>query len=53
MGKIWNGKGYKTYNNEIDYEIINGNGYYKEYYYSGILLFEGNLINGEKNGKGK
>ena len=30
-GKIWNGKGYKIYNNEIDFEIINGNGIYKKY----------------------
>jgi hypothetical protein len=30
-GKLWNGKGYKLYNNEIDYEIINGNGKFKKY----------------------
>ena len=30
-GKLWTGKGYKIYNNEIDYEIINGNGKYKIY----------------------
>ena len=53
-GKIWNGKGYKKDNNEIEYEIINGNGKYKRYKrIFGYLEFEGNLVNGEKKGKGK
>ena len=50
-GKLWNGKGYKLYNNEIDYEIINGNGKFKEY--NDILnhvSFESNMINGEITG---
>ena len=50
-GKIWNGKGYKIYNNEIDFEIINGNGIYKKYdKSSGFLILSGNLTNGELNG---
>ena len=53
-GKIWNGKGYKFNNNEIDFEIIDGNGKIKMYDSSyGNLYFEGNLINGEISGKGK
>ena len=53
-GKILNGKIYKINNNEIDCEIINGNGKYKKYdNLFGFLIFEGNLINGEINGKGK
>jgi len=31
-GKIWNGKGYKMNNDEIEYEIIDGNGNYKDYF---------------------
>ena len=58
-GKIWNGKGYKTYNDktyndEIDFEIINGNGIYKKFH---LLTYNleliGNLINGELNGHTK
>jgi len=53
-GKIWNGKGYKTNNDEIEYEIIDGNGEYKAYEYNfGFLYFDGNLVNGEINGNGK
>ena len=49
-----NGKIYKINNNEIDCEIINGNGKYKKYdNLFGFLIFEGNLVNGEINGKGK
>ena len=50
--KKWNGKGYTYYGIEI-YEIKNGNGYIREYYPDGSLLFKGNYINGEKNGEGK
>ena len=53
-GKIWNGKIYKINNNEIDCEIINGNGTYKNYdNLFGFLIFKVNLVNGEINGKGK
>ena len=51
-GKRWNGKGYSKYN-IIIYELKNGKGYVKEYNYYNYLLFEGEYLNGEKNGKGK
>ena len=51
-GKKWDGFGYDIYNNII-YELNNGNGYIKEYNERGILIFEGEYINGEKKGKGK
>ena len=47
----WNGKGYK--NGNINYEIIKGNGYVKEYNSIGQLIFEGEYKNGERNGKGR
>ena len=50
-GKRWNGKGYDR-NGTIDFEIQDGKGEIKEYYY-GKLVFEGEYINGERNGKGK
>ena len=53
-GKIWSGKFYKTNNNEIESEIINGEGKYKKYdKFFGYLYFEGYLKNGEINGQGK
>ena len=48
----WNGKGYDEYRNII-YELINGNGKVKEYNYKGELIFEGEYLNGKRNGKGK
>ena len=54
-GKQWNGKGYDIKGNVI-YELINGKGYIKQYdfYFADlVLIFEGEYINGEKNGKGK
>ena len=50
-GRKWNGKGYDG-NNNIVYEIKNGKGFIKEYYGS-ELIFEGELLRGEINGKGK
>ena len=51
--KKWNGKGYDE-NGKIIYELINGNGKVKEYYsFNGKLKFEGEYLNGLKNGKGK
>ena len=50
-GKKWNGKGYDG-NDNIVYEIKNGNGYIKEFG-DKKLSFECQLINGEFNGKGK
>ena len=48
----FNGKGYDEKGNII-YELINGNGKVKEYYNFDILIFEGEYLNGKKNGKGK
>ena len=51
-GQKWNGKGYDE-NGNIDYELNNGNGKFKEYYGNGDLKFEGELVDGKRNGKGK
>ena len=52
-GKKWNGKGFNK-NNEIEYEIKDGNGNIKVYNYdNGELKFEGEYLNGKRNGKGK
>ena len=50
-GRKWNGKGYDVTGNEI-FEIKKGKGIWKEYDKYGILKFEGEFINGKKNGKG-
>ena len=50
---ILNAKEYKIDNNEIDFEIINGTGKYKEYYENEQLKIEGDCINGELNGNAK
>jgi len=62
-GKKWNVKGYiskHTNANEKSflYEIKDGKGYFKEVIqmpigFGWITVFEGNYLNGEKNGKGK
>jgi len=46
-GKKWNGKGYDR-NGNIIYELINGNGFKKEYYDDDILQFEGEYLDGDK-----
>ena len=51
-GKIWNGKSYNKYCNDI-YEIKNGKGNINEYNDDGDLIFEGTYLNGERNGKGR
>ena len=51
-GKKLNVKGYNN-KKEIVYELKNGKGFIKEYYYDGKLTFEGEYLNGEKNGIGK
>jgi antitoxin component YwqK of YwqJK toxin-antitoxin module len=67
-GKRWNGKGYDK-NRKIIFEIKNGNGKVKEFgtYYKNLIVdindktdnilyylkFEGEYLNGLKNGKGK
>ena len=41
-------------NNNIVYELKDGNGHVKEYGYIGsCLIFEGEYLNGKRNGKGK
>ena len=50
-GKKWKGKGYGPDGNII-YVLKNGKGYVKEYD-NYKLLFKGNYLNGERNGKGK
>ena len=50
-GLKWEGTGYNK-NGEIEYEIINGYGYIKEYY-NGILIYEGEYSKGKRNGNGK
>ena len=50
--KIWNGKGYDI-NGDIIFEINDGKGYIKYCDFYGYLIFEGEYIKGERNGKGK
>ena len=51
--KKWNGKGYDE-NGNIIYELKNGNGKVKEYHdFIDKLIFEGEYINGKRNGNGK
>ena len=50
--KKWEGKGYDLKNNII-YELKKGKGFVKEYYNNGKLRFEGEYVNGQRNGKGK
>ena len=51
--KIWNGKIYNP-QGVVECEIKEGKGYIKEYTCSGnFLLYEGEYLNGERNGKGK
>ena len=50
--KIWNGNGYNI-NGNIEFKIKDGKGNIKEYSSKGELIFEGEYLNGERNGKGK
>ena len=53
--KKWNGKGYDKDGN-ITYELKDGAGKIKEYNYNfggGLLTYDGEWLNGKKNGKGK
>ena len=53
FGKKWNGKGYDK-NSSIIYVLKNGNGKVKEYDDDNYkLLFEGNYLDGKRNGIGK
>ena len=40
------------YNGNIVYELVNGKGNVKEYE-KGILIYEGEYLDGKKSGKGK
>ena len=51
-GKKWKGIGYNI-NGNIEYEIKDGKGNIKEYYCDDKLSFEGEYLNGKRNGKGK
>ena len=51
-GNWWTGKVYEYKDNNI-YEINNGKGYLKYMAYWGSKNFEGEYLNGKKNGKGK
>ena len=48
----WNGKGYDE-NGNIIYELINGSGRIRKFNNFGKLFFEGEYLNGKRNGKGK
>ena len=50
--KKYDGKGFDD-NGKVIYELINGNGKVKEYNDNNILIFEGEYLNGRKNGYGK
>ena len=50
--KKWNGKIYNK-NNNLEFELENGNGNAKEYYKDLQIRSEGQYRNGVKNGKGK
>ena len=48
--KRWNGNGYT---NSHKYVLKNGKGYVYEFYENDNLWYEGNYLNGEKNGNKK
>ena len=50
-GRRWNGKGYDFEGNKV-FEIQSGKGSGKIYDFYGYLIFEGEYLNGERNGKG-
>ena len=50
--KIWSGVGYYILGN-YEFEIKNGKGKIKEYNNDGILEYDGEYLNGERNGQGK
>ena len=50
-GKITNIKQYEIFG-EIN-ELKEGKGIMKEYTYDGVFIFEGEYLNGKRNGKGK
>ena len=52
FNKKFHGKGFDEKGNVI-FELINGNGKVKEYFGNSKLRFEGEYLNGLRNGKGK
>ena len=51
---MYDGKGYKIDGGEeLDFKIKNGKGHIKEYHENGKIKFEGDYLNGLKQGKGK
>ena len=52
FGLRWNGEGYDQKNN-IVYQMKNGKGNVKEYNWDDTLIFEGEYLNGKKNGQAK
>ena len=48
--KKWNGKGYDEFGNII-YELHHGHGYVIDYDDDGRLIYEGEYLNGKRNGK--
>ena len=50
-GKKWKGKGYDNLKNLV-YELNDGKGYIKKCWFNDVL-FEGEYLNCERNGKGK
>ena len=48
----WNGILYEPNNNNI-YQLKNGKGFIKEFNYDGNIIFEGEYLNGKRNGKKK
>ena len=52
FNKKWTGNGYDE-NGNIIYKLINGTGKGKEYNDNHKLIFEGEYLNGKRNGKGK
>ena len=50
--KKWNGKRYDLFGNII-YELKEGKGLIKEYLSNNKLIFEGEYLNGQRNGKRK
>ena len=51
-GKLWNGEGYNS-KNECIYKLKDGLGFVKEIDEYGYLKYEGEYLNGERNGSGK
>ena len=51
-GNEWNGFFFNIENNNEKYEIKNGNGFIKKYNKYGKIEYEGEYLNGKRNGKG-